>query len=190
MEDSRIGSYVGGKRGQVIFLLIWQALWWVDWGRMYETAIFNGYVRAVDALHPYTPTLNLRGIAFVEYATVYFYVLVGAGPLYAIFCLVASCMHFRASSHARKVSLSVWLLAMNLVLFCAMNLGLFYLLYLDPEGIGVPAFAADSRYYFAGFGLFLVFAWGLSLFIALYISLCFAYRLRGRFMKAGDKGLH
>jgi len=180
MEASRLGSYVGGRRGLACFCLIWHASWLIDWGRAYGTAVFDWYVKAVVSVHPFAPKLDLKGISFVEYATVYFYVLAGLAPLFGIFCLVASFLHFRASSYGQNIRVSGLMMVANLVVFSAMIGGLAYLAYLDADGIHVPAVAAKSRYYFTGFGLMLFWGLGIALFAVLHISLCLAFRLGRR----------
>src|SRR5690554_3154869 len=133
MEASRLGSYVGGRRGLACFCLIWHASWLIDWGRAYGTAVFDWYVKAVVSVHPFAPKLDLKGISFVEYATVYFYVLAGLAPLFGIFCLVASFLHFRASSYGQNIRVSGLMMVANLVVFSAMIGGLAYLAYLDAD---------------------------------------------------------
>lgn len=168
MEDSRLGSYVGGKRGFAVFMLVWHASWLVDWNDFHGTSLFFWYMKSVDFIHPFPLGLNLENIAFKGYATVYFYIVSGVAPLFSVFCMFAARQHFHMV--APDVMRIRWFaLISNIFLFTAMITGLFYLAYFDAQGFPVPRIAAESKYYYIGFGLILCWGIGLAFFVVCYI---------------------
>lgn len=180
MESSRLGSYIGGKRGFALFFFIWHVSWITDWSEIYEASLFYCYLSFVDFIHPYSLGLNLENILFKNYAVVYFYIIAGLAPLVMGFCIFSSYLHFRiAYNEGFRVRYLV--MVSNLFLFSAIIVGLIYLVYFNVEGIPIPNFAAESKYYYTGFCLMLLWGFGFSVFVIFYIIFSLFFKLKDKF---------